>query len=231
MALLYDSFGIRSVEVNVNIWPDFDGFAAGELSQLYGHLNKEDIFSACDLRSNFGARFDGEHWMLDIDSSSVTIRCSSFATPEELRSRTKELLGETRKFFANTPSRHRIAYFLGEVRMAGLVPDDKSRNVGELLRKRLIRGMNAEKLDLLTGLQGAGLRLIGDTPDFHWHASIEPPHGAYEGLLGMSIQLFYPPPPDPPTHTNDLVKVDAAVSESYAFITENIKSFANALVH
>lgn len=128
MALLYDSFGIRRVEVLVNFWPDIDRFLPGDLSKLLGELNGDDLFTSSEFRPDSGARFEGEHWVYDLSLTSVLVRCTSYSTPQELRARIRDLLEGTRRYFGGRQS---VAFFSDDVRVGGTVPEDKARNVGE----------------------------------------------------------------------------------------------------
>ncbi len=227
MALLYDSFGVRSFQVEAYVWPGFHPFSSGELSRLYGHLNGDNQFESSDLLSGgTAASFSGEQWRYDIDSTSVDIRCRAFASTDALRSRIRWLLRQTREFFSAT-NQH-LAFFVPEIDVWGMVPDDKERNIGEVVRKRLLSRVKPEDLEGLPGLAGAGLQLVGNADDFHWHARLEPPHGAYE-ILGIGVDMMFSPSEDPPTATEDLDVIDAQVAQAYAFVTEDVLSFAKKL--
>lgn len=230
MALLYDQFGIRSFELMVNIWPGVDQFAPGELSRLYGHLNTDDEFQSCDLRLNQGARFEGDDWVYDIAPSSILIRCTGYPSTDALRRRIRRLLAQTRAFFA---AQHYVAYYVENIRAFGSVPEDKDRNIGEVVQKRLLQRVKAEELEGLPGLAGAGLQLVGNAEEpqrFHWHARIEPPHGSY-GVLGISADLMFPLAPEPPTEDDDLDDILRQVDAAYAFITDDVTTFASKLFH
>ncbi|MHB1468363.1 MAG: hypothetical protein ACYCX7_04320, partial [Solirubrobacteraceae bacterium] len=99
MALRYDSFGIRQVHLEADIWPALDGFVSGDLGRLFGALNGDEIFTSSEIRPQIGATFDGEHWSYDLMQSSVLIRCRGFETPERLQSQIRSLLDGTRRFF------------------------------------------------------------------------------------------------------------------------------------
>ena len=226
MALLYSQFGIRHFEVVVHFWPDMDGFNAKQLRQLFGELDlgRDDQFTTCDLRDagESGARFSGEHWTYDIATESLMLRCNGYLG---LQDTVRDLLGQTRAFFGN-----RMAFFIDEVRMYGTVPDDRNRHVGEAVLKRLLRTLKAEDRALLPGLLGAGLQLVGDAedPHFHWHARIEPPHGSYD-VLGMSAQLMFPLSMEPPTADDDLDTIDDQLETAVRFITDDLPQFASRL--
>lgn len=226
MALLYDSFGVRRVWIDVNFWPELPAFRPGELSQLYAHLNSDDLFLSCELNSNQGAVFDGEHWVYDIQSHRLALRCFGYESVVHLRGRIREMLTGTREFFAP----RRLAFFVDEVRMFGIVPEDRDRHIGEVVRKRLLRGMKADELGELPGLAGAGLRLVGDTDEFHWHADIEPPHGAY-GVLGLGVECYFAPEADPPTPEGDVDRISEQVDAAYTFLNDQVREFAGKLFH
>lgn len=226
MALLYDAFGVRRVQVVANIWPDIDNFGSGELSRLYGHLNADDLFSSFELRSNMGARMEGEHWVYDISPSSILLRASAFATTDQLRKRIRSLLAGTRQFF----DRSYMAFYTEDVRVYGVVPDDKDRHVGEVVKKRLLQRLAKDDVEAMTGLAGAGLRLVGDTEAFHWHAQIEPPHGAYS-VLALEAHAMFRPTPDPPTPGDDLDTIDEQVQATYDFLNDDVRTFASKLFH
>jgi hypothetical protein len=226
LTLLYDSFGVRRVWIDVNFWPELRDFRPGELSQLYAHLNSDDLFLSCDLNSNQGARFDGEQWAYDITSDRLALRCFGYESVEHLRGRIREMLRGTREFFAP----RRVAFFVDEVRMFGVVPDDRDRPIGEVVRKRLLRGTKAEELEGLPGLVGAGLRLVGDTDEFHWHANIEPPHGSY-GVLGLGVEAYFTPDVEPPTPETDIERISGQVDTAYTFLNDQVREFASKLFH
>lgn len=229
MTLLYDSFGVRNFEFVTHLWPDMDALSARELRRLFGELaiGPDDEFTSCDLRAGeMGARFQGEHWVYDIASSSILLRCNGYSSSDSLRGTVRNLLGQTRKFFA---ARHRLAFFVDSIRVFGIVPDDRDdRHVGEAVKKRLLRNIKKEDLDELPGLSGAGLQLVGDSETFHWHARIEPPHGSYD-VLGLGAELMFPLSSDPPTDEDDLDTIDQQVETAHSFITTEVPNFARKL--
>lgn len=230
MALLYHQFGIRRFQLEANYWPEFDGFVPGQLSKLYGHLNADDLFASCDLFGTARAVFEGEHWEYDISDSALRLRCSSYSSPNELRDIIRKLLSGTREFL----SPH-VGFFVDEVRAFGIVPDDKDRHIGEVVQKRLLAARaEKEAATELPGLTGAGLRLVGDVEDdefqYHWHAGIEPPHGAYNVLM-LDAQLMFWPSREPPSAPDDLDRIDAQITTTYRFLTDDIKTFASQVFH
>jgi hypothetical protein len=227
MALSYDSFGVRRVDIEAKIWPEFDRFLPGQLSKLLGVLNDDDAFTSVDLEPESGLRLEGEQWIYDLSLSSIELRSKGFSEPQAASPRIRSLLEATRGFF--TRGTHQIAFFTSEIRVLGSVPDDRNRNVGDVVLRKLLRGINQEDRDLLPGLTGAGLRLIGDAEDgYHWHASIEPPHGRYESL-GLWAQLMFPPPDSPPRPGPDLNTIIEQVGMGYNLVSGGLKTFASKL--
>lgn len=228
VALLYDQFGIRRFQLEVTFWPEMDGFLPGQLSQLYAALNGQDLFSLCMLQSTEGARFEGEHWVYDISDTSLLLRCTGYSSTDELRRVIRFLLSGTRDFF---PGR-RLIFFVTEVRAFGIVPDDKDRDIGGVVEKRLLARVPTSDREALPGLAGAGLLLVGDENEqnFHWHARIEPPHGSYH-VLALEAELMFWLPDQPPTAGGDLDRIDEQVMTTYAFITDSIRTFASKVFH
>lgn len=227
MALLYHAFGVRHFEFVAHFWPDLDYFSSKGLRKLFGELDlgSEDSFTSCDLRDagESGARFTGERWTYDISTESLMLKCSGYM---ELGQTVRSLLTQTREFFGG-----RMAFFTNEMRIYGTVPDDKDRHVGEAVLKRLLPRLKQEDRELLPGLVGAGLRLVGDSEDepyYHWHANIEPPHGTYD-VLGLSGQLMFYPSIEPPTTDSDLDVIESQIETTVDFITNALPTFASRL--
>lgn len=226
MALQYEHFGVRRFQLEVNFWPEMETFLPGQLSHLYAELNGQDLFSICMLQSTDGARFEGEHWVYDISDTSLLLRCTSYSGTDELQRTIRGLLSDTRDFF----SPRRLAFFVSEIRALGIVPDDKGRHIGEVVEKRLLSRVPKTDRETLPGLTGAGLHLAGDTEEYHWHAGIEPPHPSYRALL-LDAHLMFWPTAEPPSATDDLDRIEAQVTTTYEFLTENVKTFASKVFH
>lgn len=227
MALLYNQFGVRHFEFVAHFWPDLDDFSAKQLRRLFGELDlgTEDQFTSCDLRGGgeAGARFTGERWTYDLSSESLMVRSTGYL---DLRATVRSLLQQTRTFFGGS-----MAFYTNEMRIYGTIPDDKDRHVGEVVLKRLLPRLKQEDRDLLPGLVGAGLRLVGDSEDdpyYHWHAAIEPPHGTYD-VLGVSAQLLFGLSLEPPTTEEDLDTIDTQLQATVDFITTTLPTFASRL--
>jgi hypothetical protein len=229
MALRYESFGIRHFEFTAHMWPELDEIAPRDLRRLFGQLTlgRDDEFTSCDLRTaNMGARFEGEHWIYDIAPGSILLRCRGYAP--DLPATVRALLEQTRTFFASTVH---VAFFVNEIRVWAIVPDDKDRHVGDLVLRRLLRNLKRDELGPnLSGITGGGLQLVGDAEEFHWHARIEPPHGSYD-VLGIGVELMFPLAPEPPNEDDDLDTIDNQVGLAHSFITKEVVAFAGQLFH
>lgn len=225
MALLYESFGGGRLEIILNMWPDFDRFYPGQLSKLLGVLNDDDAFTSVDLEPESGLRLEGEQWIYDLSLASLVLKSKGFADPQAASPRIRSLLEATRTFFGDRA----IAFFTDEIRVWGFVPDDRNRNVGDVALRRLLRGVSTEDRNLLPGLSGAGLRLVGDADEgYHWHAGIEPPHGRYDSL-GLSAQLMFRPPEAPPRQGSDVNTIVEQVATAYNLVSRDLRTFASKL--
>jgi hypothetical protein len=227
--LLFDQFGVRRVELDVLMWPGFGhGFKHGELSALYGRLNTDDLFESCELKANVGAEFESEHWTFDISTTRISLTSEAFQSFPELDKRMLHLLEETRQFF-----QPRLPYLIAErVSVRGVIPEDAQRDVGEMIRSKLLtrrvgRADDAgdRPLDLMPGqLTGTGVTIVGDTERYHWHANIGPAH-AYP-MLPISADLYFPPPEERP----DGAMISESLATAYEFVTSNIVEFAHRIL-
>lgn len=224
MALLYDSFGIRRVAVEVNLWPAIDSFAAGDLSALFGRLNTDDIFTSCELRPQTGASFEGELWTYDLHPSTLRIRCFGFATPEQLYGRIRSLLEGTRGIVRDRS----LAFYTDEIRVFAEVPEGGKRMVGDIVQRRLVGRLKAEDRAELPGLQGAGLSLVGATDSYHWHAEIEPRQGVNNSLSLVGRLVFFPES-EPPRPGPDLDVIDEHVKTTCDFVRDPLQTFSTKL--
>jgi len=228
MALLFNQFGVREVELDMLMWPGFGhGFHAGELSALYSKLNTDDVFESCNLQANVGAQFESEHWRYDISTTRIQIEAEAFASFEELDHRVMHLLTETQNHF--TPRRLRYLW-ADRAKVWGVVPQDASKDIGDVLLSKLLarristtRDGGERLIDGFPGvLGGAGLTLTGDTADdCHWHANIGPVHGGATELR-LSAELYFPPPTDAPEHS----MISDRLRMAYDFVKDNVVAFA-----
>jgi len=227
MALLFDEFGTRRIELDVLMWPGFDhGFKEGELSGLYGALNTDDLFESCELRANIGAEFESEHWRYDISTTRIHVSSKAFQDFNQLDKRVLVLLEETKRFL--TPAR---LPFLTANRalVAGVIPEgDPEKDVAErvrakLLSRRITQGADGERaIDALPGeLAGVGLTLVGDTETYHWHANIGPVHSPTSDLT-ISADLYFPPPDERPEEA----MISDRLRTAYDFLRTNLLEFA-----
>src|SRR3954451_23338515 len=169
MALQYEHIFLKRVVVEANLWPPVEEIPHGTLSQLFGLLNEEELFSSCELRAS-GASFRGEYWTYDLDGSTVRIRCFGYRDRPMLYSRIRKLLDGTRSIAPN----RRVAFYTEEIRVFADVPEGGKRDVGEVVQKKLLRSVKVQDRESLPGLDGAGLSLVGSTEDYAWHANLDP---------------------------------------------------------
>lgn len=226
MALKFEQFGVRRVELEVLMWPGFDhGYRPGELSGLYGVLNGDDLFETCELRATIGAEFESEHWLYDISTTRIRIRSESFQSLDELNFRVRHLIEETQRFL--TP--RRLPFLITDrILVRGVIPEDGSRDVSETLRTKVLsqrlsrKGQDGSRpLGLFPGqLAGTGLTLVGDTDDYHWHADIGPTHAG--DTLPIRAALYFPPPAEAPDET----MISQNLSTAYKFLSESVLEFA-----
>src|SRR6266542_40511 len=98
LMLLYDSFSIRHLRVEVLLYPPSeDRFPEGVLSRLYASLNADDMFDDCALRQRLGAIFEGERLTYDIETRRIRMHFRNFGTIQESKENLNHLLGATKK--------------------------------------------------------------------------------------------------------------------------------------
>ncbi len=220
MSLLDDSDGIRRVAVEVNLWPEVERFKTKALSDLFGELNPDGMFSSVELRPETGARFDGDAWTYDLSPAGVLVRCTNLTSLEDVKKRVRFLLDGTRKCVA---SDH--AFFTDEIRVFVHVPQTGKQRVETAVYKKLL----GPKTDLedLPGLEGAGLTLAGTTDVYHWDADIKP-YGSDALLLQAS--LTFRPSPEPPRPGPDLDAIDGQISVAAQFVTDHLRTFSSKFI-
>jgi hypothetical protein len=226
VALLFDGFGTRKVELAVRMWPGFDhGFKVGELSGLYGAVNSDDLFESCELRANVGAEFESEHWKYDISTTSIRVSSEAIQSFEQLDRQIMHLLEETKRFL--TPQR---VPFLTASRalVAGVIPEgDPEKDVADRLRSKLLsrritQGSDDAPVSELPGvIGGVGLTLVGDTETYHWHANVGPVHSPTSDLR-LSAELYFPPPSEQPEES----MISDSLRVAYDFLRNNLVAFA-----
>ncbi len=221
MALKYEHFSFKRVVVEANLWPPAGDIADGILSQLFGHLNEDELFTSCELRPS-GATFQGEYWTYDLNGSTLRIRCFGFPHHEHLHAHIRKLLDGSR---AVSPQR-RVAFYAEEIRVFAEVPEVGRRNIADVVQKRLLRSIKSEDREALPGLSGAGLKLDGSTENVGWHAAIDPNPG------GNSLSLFAGMmfrDPEPPRPGSDLDVIEEQVKIACAFVQNDLQKFSAKL--
>ena len=133
MSLLYDSYGIRRVAVEVNLWPEVERFKTKDLSELFGALNGDGMFSSLELRPESGARFESDAWSYDLSPAGVFVRCVQLSSLEDLKRRVHFLLDGTRRCVASDRT-----FYTDEIRVYAHVPEGGKRDVEAVVSKKLI---------------------------------------------------------------------------------------------
>jgi hypothetical protein len=222
MALQYDNFGLRRIVVEANLWPPVQEIAAATLSQLFGAVNEDDTFATCELRPG-GATFDGEAWDYNINGSTVVLRWWGTRPPDDLDSRIRRFLDGTRVVAMD----HQVGFYTEEIRVFADVPEGKNRDIGEVVKKRLLKGMKAEDRESLTGLMGAGLRLRGVSESYVYQANIDPKSSG--DMLNLFAGLKFKPEAEPPRPGPDLDLIERQRQIACAFVAEELVEFSRKL--
>jgi hypothetical protein len=222
MALLYDNFGLRRIVVEANLWPPVQEIAAATLSRLFSEVNTDDTFATCELRPN-GATFDGDVWDYNISGSTVVLRWWGTRPPDDLHAQIRRFLDGTRVVAMDS----HVGFYTEEIRIYADVPEGKGRDVGDAVKKRLLKGMKAADRDSLAGLAGAGLILKGGTETFAYRANIEPKLGSGDMLnifAGIKFRPEEPPRPGP-----DLDLIDHQTKIACEFVANDLVEFSRKL--
>jgi hypothetical protein len=222
MALQYDNFEIRRIAVETNLWPPAEEISRATLSRLFAEVNEDDCFETCELRAN-SATFEGDDWDYNIDGATVLIRWFGVRPPSDFYERLRRLLDGTRVVAMDS----RVGFYSEEVRVFGDVPEGKSRDVGEAVKKRLLRGMKAEDRDSLAGLAGAGLKLRGGSEAFFYEASIDPRLSG--DMLSLSAGLKFRPDSEPPKPGPDLDLIESYTKFARDFVADDLLAFSKKL--
>jgi hypothetical protein len=220
MSLLYDSYGVRRVAVEVNLWPDVEKFDTGALGGLFGALNSDDLFSLCDLRPETGAHFQGDAWTYDLSNSTVLMRCNNIENLDAVKRRMRLLLEGTRRSLDQ-----QLAFYTDEIRVFCHVPEGAKRNVESVLQRRLL-SRQTDRSDL-PGLEGAGLNLTGLTESYHWDAEIEPFGG---DAIMLTARLHFRPTPEPPSPGPDVDAIETQIGVATSFVTEHLLVFSSKFI-
>ena len=223
MALLYDNYGIRRLAVEVNLWPEVERFEAKTLSKLFGVLNVDGLFSACELRPETGARFESDTWTYDLSPAGVFMRCTSLRSLDDTRQHMLKLLEGTRQCISS--ERMQRAFYTDEIRAFVHVPESGKRDVESVVYKKLLT--KTTDLSDLPGLEGAGLSLTGTTDVYHWHGEVNP-YGS--DALMLSAALTFRPSPEPPRPGPDLNVIDGQIGTACTFATDHLRVFASKFI-
>jgi hypothetical protein len=223
MTLLYDNFGIRRLAVEVNLWPEVEKFETRTLSKLFGVLNADGLFSACEIRPETGARFESDAWTYDLSPAGVFLRCVSLRSLEGTKQHIHRLLEGTRQCISSERTQH--AFYTDEIRAFVHIPEGGKRDVENIVYKKLLS--KATDRSDLPGLEGAGLSLTGTTEVYHWHGDIEP-FGS--DALMLTAALTFRPSPEPPRPGPDLDVIDGQIGTACTFATDHLRVFASKFV-
>lgn len=222
VALEYDNFGLQRLVVEANLWPTVQNIAASTLSNLFSEVNADDVFATCELRPN-GATFDGDQWDYTINASTVRLRWWGHRLPDDFFLQLRRFLEGTRVVAMDHP----VGLYTEEIRIFADVPEGKNRNVGEVVKKRLLKGMKPEDRDSLEGLAGAGLSLVGARESFAYRATIEP--ALRVPVLNLFASLNFPPQSQPPRPGPDLDLIEAHAQAACGFIEGDLLAFSRKL--
>ncbi len=222
----YESFGVRGVEARVIAWPPLpERYPTGELSKLYSALNSDDSFESCQLRAQLGAVFEGEQWTYDIDSDRVVLTARAFANFIEVKDRFVAMLESSRETLRGT----RI-FIPDQITVWGLVPDERQRDVGELIRKKLLTRFKTEHYTHLDGeVVGAGMEFVVAGENVKWEVTVAPYLRQPDNLFLYAKGDFAVPDADDwPDEPLDLVRSD--LQTAYDFLHQNVVAFAQSLL-
>jgi hypothetical protein len=225
MALDYDNLIPGSTTVEMIFWPgSARSFDTGVLSALYGKVNADDLFDVCRLRANHSAQFGGEEWSFDITTTGLTLH--GHANVDQFCEIARSILRATKEHLGPKIAR---ALVTDEVRTNAVIPDDKERDVGMVVRRQLLTRIKDEHYAHLPGeVEGAGLRLVGESHDYSWQVSVAPSL-ARSGDLYISADLGFLYPERPPVK-DDLDLFDGDVKITNEFLQGNVVEFAKSLL-
>jgi hypothetical protein len=221
--LLYDSFSVRSLELDVLLFPPRqERFREGILSEFYAALNADDLFDDCSLRQRLGAIYEGERLTFDIEASRISLHIRSFQSIQEVR----ELLSVLLRTTKNTLSAAGMdfLYVASNVRLWGLVPDGQNRDVAEIIHKSLPATLQQAQRQHLEGLDGTGLNMSGRTASYGYTV-VAAPYLSEPANLYLEASLdFIPDPAD--VAADDIAAAAQTVQTTYDFLTTETIRFA-----
>lgn len=221
--MLYDEYGIRRLAVEVNLWPEVERFETKALSELFGVLNADGLFSSCELRPETGARFESDAWTYDVSPAGVFMRCVSLRTLDDTKQQMHKLLDGTRRCISTERTQH--AFYSDEIRIFVHVPEGGQRNVENVVYKKLLS--KTTDVSDLPDLESAGLSLTGTTDVYHWHGDISP-YGP--DALVLTAALTFRPNPEPPRPGPDLTVIDGQIGTACSFATDHLLVFASKFI-
>jgi hypothetical protein len=222
MALQYDNFEVRRLAVEANLWPPAEEITTSTLSRLFAEVNEDDLFETCELGSS-SASFDGDEWDYVINGSTVLIRWFGSRLPSDYFARLRRLLDGTRVVAQDSP----VVFYSEQVRIFGDIPEGKNRDVGDLVKKRLLKGMKPEDRESLIGLASAGLNLRGIGDDFIYEARVDPKVAG--DMLNLSASINFRPGDEPPRPGQDLDLVERQTQTARDFVANDLLAFSRKL--
>jgi hypothetical protein len=222
VALQYDNFQIRRIAVEANLWPPVEEISTPTLSRLFAEVNEDDCFATCELRSS-SATFEGDEWDFNISGSTVVIRWFGSRPPSDYTRHLRKLLDGTRVVAQDSP----VVFYSEQIRIFADVPEGKNRDVGDLVKKRLLKGMKPQDRESLSGLASAGLSLRGVSENFIYEASVDPKIAG--DMLNLSAALNFRPDDEPPKPGQDLDVIDRQTQTARDFVANDLLAFSSKL--
>lgn len=230
MPLRFDQMIPASSKVEVVLFPGFHGFRSGHLHGLFGALNaEEEFFNHLSIRKMPSAKFDGDDWHYSITEKIITVESDGNHSHDEFCSRVAELLTDTRKYFQSRAVGRSVRFMLADtVELSTLVPEDKNKDVGNIVKSKPLGRIKTEHYAELPGnVAGAGLRLVGGTEDYGYEVAVAPSLARNDDLY-ISAELTFPFPDEPPS--DDVSAVTDAVQTTARFLNNHLASFAAAIL-
>lgn len=225
MALLYDSFSVRYLQLKALLFPTApDRFPEGLLSQLWAAVNTDDTFDDCSLRQRLGAIFEGERITFEIEPRRVEITMRRFEGILDAKERIRQLLATTESTLP-----FKFLYLPDTVELSGLVPDDKSAVLIERARTKMLKLTPNSHFDKLPGhVMGTGIDVFGHNESLYTYNVTVAPFLTRPENLYLEAKLDFNFPDDVPE--NDLDSVIDALQTTYDFLTTDVVGFAQTFM-
>jgi hypothetical protein len=228
--VLYDSFSLRRLRLNVLLFPSMDErFPEGLLSALYAALNTNDTFDDCALRQRLGAIFEGERMTYEIDANRIKLRFRDFGSIQESKEHVHHLLKVTKETLGRAGMR--FLYLPDEVYMWGLVPPGEKEDGGGL-RTKATKLQPAHLGNLPGDVIGVGVTVHGhaDEAGYVYDITVAPyGHGTEVGRdVSLETELSFNFPTSPPE--DDVDAVVEALQTTYDFATNEVIQFAQSFM-